>query len=480
MGRHGSVARDLSGADYVGAVLIVAWVVAALMAASLRPGELLEFALLGVAGLAAWPLVASAPSVRESLFAGLLLTVPLLNTWPARAYVADVAPSGIIATTILAPTTLVVVALVIAAPSRRPTRVCRLVLGGAGLVLLGTIVGTLASDAPRAAGAAALSAFVLPIAAGAVALASAVSRETAWRMLASLSIGAIVPAGMGLAAYLLSFGAPLSVDELLFAKAALYRPYALHEVTFGNVGHLAALALLLLPGAVAVAARRAFPPCVRLGGLAAAGLLAVDLVLVLSRAAFLALAIVAVALAVMSVLRSRRGAALLLAGGAGLAMALAVVAGVQPARSGAGADWSAPAAAAASAEFRREAARAGLRVARDNPLGIGTGQYVVADPVHGAPHSLVLLVLAENSAAAAAGLGLLFVAFLLAARRLARQETPADEWLLTSGAAAGLLGFTVFGVAAGAPLALGTLAIWSVGSAFLLGVALPRRDGSDA
>jgi hypothetical protein len=119
-----------------------------------------------------------------------------------------------------------------------------------------------------------------------------------------------------------------------------------------------------------------------------------------------------------------------------------------------------------SEAMRVGALRAGVDVFKSyhTPFGVGAGQYPRYDPVHTAPHSLALLVLAEDGVIGLAGLGVLIlflvVEGLLVLRRLRRDQPSVD--LLRMACLGGTLIYLVHGLGAGAPLTLGTANVWSM------------------
>ena len=70
----------------IGIALYAAWLAAAVILGLWRPGELLEVAAVGAAGLVAFAAVArSSPTAQVWVVAGACFAAPLLGTWPGGA-----------------------------------------------------------------------------------------------------------------------------------------------------------------------------------------------------------------------------------------------------------------------------------------------------------------------------------------------------------------------------------------------------------
>ena len=166
-------------------------------------------------------------------------------------------------------------------------------------------MSTALADDPVAAAAGAWSAIVVPVSFAAIVATVVRSRSDARLILTALLAGALVPATAGIAAYLLGFGIPWTPTDLVEAKSALFRTQLFQEITFGNVGHLAGFALLLLPAALLLPFDRDAPRPARIIAAVAAIELTVCLLLVLSRGALtITAAILAVAGTVAMLRRS--------------------------------------------------------------------------------------------------------------------------------------------------------------------------------
>ena len=365
---------------------------------------------------------------------------------------------------------------------------------GAALLLLGGAIASAASAHPQAALADWWLTFVVPIGFGALVAWRARTADRGWRILLTTVAAALVPTLVGIAAYLLEFGVPRSGYDLVLAKQILVRPFLFQQLTFGNVGHVADFALLLLPAAALGTTVLGMPRLARVASAVATVALTVIVVFAMSRAVLvLAAAALVGAGALLFYARRRRFAVVAVLG-------LALVAGTltsgatrssvaelrpgakpavlptnggkpvtnAPAKSGKGAvvPGTTIHVTDASEVMRLGALGAGVHVFRNHhaPFGVGSGEYPRYDPVHTAPHSLALLVLAEDGAIGAAGLGLL-VLFLLVEgvavlRRLDRDLPSAD--LLRMACLGGTLLYLVHGLAAGAPLTLGDANVWTM------------------
>ena len=467
-------------------VVLSAWVVAAVAARHVRPGELVEFALVGVAGLCAWQLLADERDRALRLAGALLFFVPLLNTWPARALYALVDDLGTVSL-LLSPSSVLGMLIVGALVRSRPPALTPPVVAASAVAAVAVLVSTIVSRDRPGAAAAAWLALLLPVALAVTVAGSARSTRDRLTLLAPALVACVVPAAMGVTAFVISFGVPLSLDDLAGAKALLYRTGIVQEVTFGNVAHLASFGLLAAPAAVALSLSHAVPPATRAGAGAAAALLVAATVMVHSRAAMLVWAIMLALAAALALARSLRGnraeglaAAVLLLAGALAAGALGVSSlspsDSAPTTGGVAVEPPTSPEASGSIEFRRKALREGIEIFEDHPLGVGAGQYAEYDPVHTAPHSLLVELLVELGPLGAL-LPVSLVAMLgLALVRLARSGLPHDEWLLRAGCALGALGFLVFGLLAGVPLAIGAVAVWSLLLAAQIGILFSRSE----
>lgn len=501
---------------------LAVWTLLEIGVALARPGELLELSLIGIAGAVAWPLVVG----RTTRAAGLALgatafAAPLLPTWPAQTYTAHLGFSSPLLLAIVAPSSLLVLAtaaLVLrerAALRRPPLLAC----SAAVLLLVGGALASVAATHPQAALADWWLVFAMPIAFGALVAARVRTGDGGWRLLLTALAAALVPAVVGVAAYVLEFGVPRSGDDLVLNKQILFRPFLFQQLTFGNVGHFADFALLLLPAAVLATAARRMPRLARV----AAGVLALALTCVvlfaMSRAALvLAGGALAASLAILALCR-RPASALVAALGLALVLgtftssaarnSVAVLApGAKPTRvlvkprgggppvpvgpsTGAGGE-TVPGTkihvTESSEVVRLSAVREGLHVFTHHhtPLGVGSGQYPLYDPVHTAPHSLALLVLAEDGAVGAAGLGLLLLFLVvegLRALRGLRRDLDSAE-LLRLACLGGALLYLVHGLGAGSPLTLGNANVWTMlfwlQVGLVAGLRTSRAEDADA
>lgn len=468
---------------------LAGWLLLSATAEYLRPGELLEFGLVGVAGVSAWVLIRTIASRRLQLLAGLVFMLPLLNTWPSRALLAQLGEHGSVSY-LLAPGSLLALLIVLVAPIQRSTRPAALSLLFVVLVSAATVMSSFASGALDSVAGSAWVALLAPTAVGLVVAAAATEVRIGWTLVAVPAAAALVPAAMGLVAYVVSYGPPLSIDDLIVGKMLMSRTGLVQEVTFGNVAHLAAFALLVGPPATASAVARSLPVAVRACAGASAALLACALLLSFSRAGFLVaallLALAAGLVGIRAWLKRHAGLLAVAAAFAALAPAVASLAwsDLEPQRAGGaggagGAGTGIPGAESlrlgedASFDVRVSAVRRGLQIVEDHRLGVGVGRYAEYDPVHKSPHSLFVRVLAETGVVG----GVAFVVLVLmvcSSLRLFARTLPDDEWLLRLGCTLGAGGFLAYAVVAGAPLALGPVNPWSLLLATFVGVQLSR------
>jgi hypothetical protein len=471
-------------ADGAALAALAAWLLAATVATAVRPGELFEMSLIAAAGAVAWGILATDPSARRMrAVAALMLAIPLVNTWPARAWVAAFDETPTTVQVLLAPSTLLIAAAVSLAPRRLPSRETLPYAIAAGALLVAAAISSLLSDHPGDALAATIHSYAFPAALGVATAASVHRVSEGWTLIQLAAIGAAVPAIVGVAAYIVSFGVPLSSAELLEAKVALVRPYLFQELTFGNVGHLADLVLLTLPAAVLGSV---FPDSARwlrvASGIAAAALSSA-LLLTASRSAMaIAGAEMAFIATLLLVIRRPRSALAPLA----VLAVLAVVALSPDVRR----TYSelVPSVNVSelqvtvldeSAVVRLRALETGLRIAGDNlPFGIGPGQYRASDELYTAPHSLLIQILAENGILG--GLAALALAALLATDGVrglrAGQRANHDLFLLRAASLVGAFGFLLHGIAAGAPLAVGQVNVWAALFWLQVGVVAALRE----
>ncbi len=221
-------------------LIAVGWLVCLAAIATLKPGELLELVVLSAVASFAW-WVARSGSGAAPIALGLFL-VPLVNTWPAR--VLQLVPDRLqwpLPAFLSVGSVLIALLIIVVRPHWKSLPV-RLVAVGMPFLLAGALSTISAQHHLDAFGQAWL-AFAVPIGLG---LLVASTRAT-WTAATTLLLGFVTPAIVGIAAYVLSFGVPLSGADLVRAKAELYRPHRFQDLTYGNVGHIGDLALLLLP-----------------------------------------------------------------------------------------------------------------------------------------------------------------------------------------------------------------------------------------
>jgi hypothetical protein len=456
------------------------WAGAALISTALRPGELLEFGLVGLAGLGAWQVIRRAESRRLQVTATVLFFVPLLNTWPARAFYAQIDNLGVVAY-ILSPSSLLALLIVAVAPWQRRFPAA-MPLAIALLLVAAVLVSTAVSSDRPAAATSAWLALILPLCVAAAVAVSATTTSARWTLLIPPGLASLVPAAMGITAWAISFGIPSSFDDVVAAKTLLYRTGLLQEVTFGNVAHLSAFGLLMAPLAAMATLATTLPTAARACAAASAALLVIATIAVYSRAAILVCAgmlAVSATLVASRLWRERRTEAVtaaILLGATAVAVGSLGWSSLNPEFETADNGSAVRPPPQTSVEFRMDAIRTGLRLSGEHPLGVGSGQYANYDPVHTSPHSLLLQLFVENGVLGGASCLVLLVALCLAIVRFTRVPIETDEWLLRVGCALGTGGFLVFGLIAGAPLALGAVAVWSLLLAVQIGILFSRPE----
>jgi hypothetical protein len=470
--------------------LLGAWLIGYAVLAAARPGELLEWALIGVAG--------AVVACQRALYVVPVLTLaviaafaaPLENVWPVRTFDVAAAHAPLIPGVVgNLPSLLLAVALLLPS-ARRALRSAPLVLiAPAGFLVIGGLVATVLATNFRSAVQAWLVGLVVPAGWGLLVAGIVRSERQGWLVLGSAVAAAIVPLYIAVAAYLLEFGTPESSNDLLRNKFELVRPHLIQDAVLGNVGHLADLAIVVLPAAALGLSARAVVRPVRLAcGTVVCGISLV-LVLILERVALvLGLMSLAVLLAIAAGRRTRGALAL------GVAFLLVFfVAVTQPVRSyvgsavgfsspvvqvpgtassgGAGAGAGAGAAGTpgvetsdASTEMRASAIGEALHLYKEHPAGLGPGQYATYDPVHTAAHSLPVQLLAEDGPLALLGfvmlLGIVVFELVRVSREILRTSTPATYLRLAAGG--GALLFLTEATVTGSQLAAGGLNIWGV------------------
>jgi len=487
-----------------GPALFAAWLIGALLITVIRPGQLLEFATIGVAGAIAWRAILRGLKWVDLMVGAACFLVPLLNTWPLRIYqsLADRLPTPLPA--LLSASSLVAIALLFGVGLPRWQSLSRLTVVAASVLAIGGLAAALLSGNVGVSISAWWSGVLVPITIAAAVTGRLYSWNDGWRVVALLALGALVPLTVAVAAYLLSFGVPRSGDDLAVAKVLLFRPHLIQESTFGNIGHLADFAILVMPAALVGAARLRFPRLVRVALLVAGAGSLIVLTITVSRSALLFGALVALALVIQLTLqRDLRSASLpLVACAVLLAVSLSppirsslteliprvMIASPLPAASATPqpgvADGSNPLGGEQSttvgpimvttgeqSEIERiDAVRTGVTVfAQRMPFGVGPGQYETYDPTHTASHSLFVEMLAEEGVLGAVAFLLLFILIIRQALSLSLSRTRADHLRLATLAGAG--GFLLHGAFAGAPLAFGVVDTWAILFWIQIGIA---------
>jgi O-antigen ligase/polysaccharide polymerase Wzy-like membrane protein len=454
--RH--LASNFGWPQSVGTLAFALWLVAAFGVGVVRPGELFEIAMMGVAGLLAWSAAASALQGRGAALVALAcFAAPLGNTWPARTWahaVEQVLPAG--AWLFGNTSSLLLFAAVAVARPGFPAGVPRLALSAAAMLTAGALLSTTLAGLPESGLQAVWVGILVPIAWGALAACWIRRAAEAVACLTALVAGALVPLAVGVAAYVLEFGVPGSGADLLRVKMELYRPFLIQETTLGNVGHIASLAVLVLVAAAVLAAVPSVPAVARCTAALSGAAAAIVLVLVLERGPiFVALAglvvvgltlarfmgaaatapaaVAAAFLLGVSLLPSVRPyvAEALPSLGAGQSEAGETTGSQRPPTAKPGTNGGpdvevAPGvvidAGDASTEVRFGAASTAVDVFADHaPFGVGTGQYGRYDPGHTAAHSLPLQLLAEDGIPGVIGFALLVAAVVMLALGVLRR-----------------------------------------------------------
>lgn len=507
----------------MGRLLFVLWLLGAAVVAIVRPGQLLEFAVMGTAGVIVWREALDRRSVAAVAVAAVCFLLPLLNTWPARVYQLGLDQLSAPFPALLSLSSIAAVVLVATRSRIDLSRFPRLVMFAVGALGAGGLVAALISAAPASSISFYWVSFVVPVLIALVVASVVRDVNDGWTALAIVVCAALVPLVIAFAAYILSFGVPGSGDDLVDARILLYRPHLFQDLVFGNVGHLASFALLVLPAALLVALRDLSTRTVRAAALLAAAGAIIALITTLSRSAMVIAEFMLLGIVVALLLRRETRAALLpLAALAALAVVLltpavsgsfaqvvpdvslatprTVTAGSSPSPS----QTSAPSLAASpttgfpltaapsllptrapglspapttfavgpldvtifdgSVRLRVEAVRSGTEVfSRKMPWGVGPGQYSSYDPTHTASHSLLIEILAEDGVLGAAGMIALFLFLAREGVRLLVRPARAgtDIYHLRLAAVAGSFAFLVQGIVAGAPLAIGPVNVWA-------------------
>lgn len=465
----------------IGIALYAAWLAAAVILGLWRPGELLEVAAVGAAGLVAFTAVArSSPTAQVWVVAGACFAAPLLATWPVRTYEAHQLPAlpGALASVgSIAPLLALVAAL---SGGARTLRVPRAVAAAAALLLAGVVASSGTAIDHSSALAAGWLEYGAPMCLALAVVTASRTTADVRLFLIVLVAAALPPLVIAIASYVVDFGIPHGAADLVSAKAELYRPHLLQQQTFGNVQHLADFSLALLVPATALAGSRRVPPALRAAATATAVAALIVLVLVLNRSAIVvagAVLLLAVAAAV------RRGRLRDLALPAAMVAALLAVSLAPSVRRSyeriLPVKTTTSASAGSSVETRLSAGRTGWAVARSHlPFGVGTDQYPRYDPVHQAPHSLALKALSENGLLGA--LGWLLLAGYVCVRTLGTAVRGRHEHRrLTLAAGAGALAIITHGVIAGVDLSFGHANVWALVLWIQIGslTALERTGG---
>jgi hypothetical protein len=515
---------ELAAVAVFAALAIAAWVE--------RPGALLEIAAIALATAALWVAVAAEPRTASTLaLVGLGFLIPLTGTWPGRIWSLAIGHVPTPFDALLAPATLLLTAVaILTLRLPRRGRTPRLLLVAVALLAAATVVSTLVAWSAASAGFTLLE-FLVPIAIGALALRVRPPVEDGWLILTALLAGVCVPAIVGVAAYVMQLGFPLTPADLAQGKASLTSPLLFQQLTFGNVDHFSTLAVLLLPIAVIGATRRCAPAAERVIAAAAAVLLVAIVLLVMSRLALAAVILELLALTLVIARDRQRWGAVIVGASTVVLVALCLTGPIRlvftgsippaettisitpsaaPTPSSPGTTTTAPTSPGTtttptattttttpaattttgtlapslaqvqigvSAKFREGAIRVGLDTFRHHPLvGVGTGLYAPYDPVHTAPHSLLVQLLAENGIVGGAGLLVLLVYLGLALYRAVTSPTRSDSTELATACLIAAFVFLVTGIAGGVQLANGYTNVWPVAFALIVALAAGTEE----
>jgi hypothetical protein len=486
-----SVGRD--SLDWILAVrlaLLGGWLLGYVVLAVERPGELLEWALIGAAGavLASQRAIYGTPALALACLAAF--AAPLENVWPVRTF--EVATAHVPLLPDVAgnvPSLLLVVALALPSCRRALRRAPRLLAVPAGLVVVGGLIATIFAADFRSALQAWLVGLVVPAAWGLLIAGVVRSERDAWLVLGAAVSAAVVPLFVGVAAYVLEFGVTASPNQLMRNKFFLVRPHLIQDAVLGNLAHFGDLAILVLPAAALGLSARTLAPHARLA--CATAVLGVSLVLVLilervaivlglaGLAGLLAIAVgrrtwsaVALALAFLLVLSVavRQPVRGYIGSAVGVGSSVVKVSGVPvPAGPSTPGVVASPGTTGGltkdtSTEMRAGAVSEAWHLYRGHPIGLGPGQYPAYDPVHTAAHSLPVQLLAEDGPLALVGFIVLFAIVVVELLRLLRgylTRSAAAPYLRLA-ALGGALLFLTEATVTGSQLAVNEINLWGL------------------
>jgi O-antigen ligase len=448
--------------------LYAVWLAATVAVFVLRPGEVLELAVAGAAGYIGFSLVRSRRvELPIALTGGACFGAPLLYAWPVRTFEEHQLPGSLGALTSVG-SLLPLAALLAVATWKRAvfTRVPPILAAAALLLGVAGITSSFAAAQIGSTFAATWLVYGAPISLAVAIFACTQEIRDVRLYLQLFVLGALPQLVVAIAAYVVDFGVPARTGDLVAGKAALFRPHLLQAQALGNVGHLSDFCLaVLLPALVVACASRTRTP-IRAAAIATTVAAVTVLVLLLSRSAILA-AVLVLGGALVALFRHPRSLVRLtaVAGTAFVLVAISIAPSVRrsyeslvptsTATSTTQVGTPSSDAGAESTAFRLAAQRTAWDIARAHlPWGVGTGQYALYDPVHTAPHSLPLQALSETGILGA--LGWLLIAAYAAwrgAQGIIRRQRP--WWLEELAAAGSVLALLLHGTIAGLTLRVG-------------------------
>jgi O-antigen ligase len=450
-----------------GISLYSVWLVATVAVLVVRPGEVLELGAVGAVGYVGFEVL----QVRRielpiATAAAACFAAPLLYAWPVRSFEEHQLPGAGGAFTSLGSILPLAALVAVAGWKRADFRDAPLVLAVGVAVLAGAgIASSIAATHAESAFANAWLVYGTPICLGLAIFASAQEIRDVRLYLEMVVLGGLPQLVVAIAAFVVDFGVPTSPNDLVTAKAALFRPHLIQDQALGNVGHLSDLCLaLLLPATIIACGKRVHPPLRAVAGATTLAALTV-LVLVLSRSA-IAVAVLVLAGAFTGMLRQARSFVGMTAS-ATAALALLAIS-VAPAvrhsyeslvpsttRASPTTQVGNGTAGGESTRFRLDAQRTAWDIARAHmPWGVGTGEYALYDPVHTAPHSLPLQALSEMGIFGFVG-WLLVAAYAVWRGALTIIRRQAAWWPEEFAAAGSVLAVLLHGTIAGFTLRLG-------------------------
>ena len=130
-----------------GAALFGLWAVGAIVIVALRPGQLLEFATIGVMGTLAWRSLLRGLGPSDLVVGATCFLLPLLNTWPLRIYQSVPERFATPLPAVFAASSIAAMVLVVAVPPARWRALPALaVLAGLCLAVGGAVATALSAN----------------------------------------------------------------------------------------------------------------------------------------------------------------------------------------------------------------------------------------------------------------------------------------------------------------------------------------------